>query len=140
MPVSISRSAEDIDFPTLYEWLGEAYWSKNRSQETIRKSIENSDVYVALEEGKMVGFARIVTDKATFAWLCDVYVHPDHRGQGISKAIMDVALDNPEYETVRWMLATRDAHGLYEQYGFTTSTETDRWMTRGFNVRPPRQG
>jgi GNAT superfamily N-acetyltransferase len=129
---------DDIDFPTLYAWLGEAYWSKNRSRETIDKSIANSDIYVALEDGKMVGFARIVTDKATFAWLCDVYVHPDHRGLGISKAIMDVALENPEYETVRWMLATRDAHGLYEQYGFTTSTETDRWMTRGFNVRPSR--
>lgn len=138
MALSISRRVEDIDFPKLYEWLGEAYWSKNRTSEAIDKSVQNSDIYVALERGEMVGFARIVTDRATFAWLCDVYVDPARRGQGISKALMDESLANPEYDGVRWLLGTRDAHGLYERYGFTTSTETDRWMTRGFNVRPPK--
>lgn len=128
-----------IDWPTLYAWLKDAYWSANRSQETIQKSIASSDIYVAREGERMVGFARVVSDRATFAWLCDVYVDPDLRGQGISKFLVEAILGNPEYETVRWMLATRDAHGLYEKYGFQTSTETDRWMTRGFNVRPPRE-
>lgn len=134
--LSITTDLADIDRETLYGWLADAYWSNNRSTETIERSIKNSDCYVALEEGTMVGFARVVTDRATFAWLCDVYVGPEHRGKGISKALMDRIIENPEYATVRWMLGTRDAHGLYERYGFTTSTETDRWMTRGFRMRP----
>jgi GNAT superfamily N-acetyltransferase len=138
MALTISTDPDRIDRPTLYAWLGEAYWSKNRSVETIEKSIRHSDVFVAFEDDKMVGFARVVTDRASFAWLCDVYVGPESRGKGVSKALVEAILANPEYETVRWMLATRDAHGLYEKYGFTLSTETDRWMTRGFNVRPPR--
>lgn len=135
--LSITTDPATIDRETLYEWLAEAYWSNNRSRETIDRSLENSDCYVALEDGRMVGFARVVTDRATFAWLCDVYVGPEHRGKGISKALMDRIIENPDYATVRWMLGTRDAHGLYEKYGFTTSTETDRWMTRGFRMRPP---
>lgn len=135
--LSITTDPAAIDRETLYEWLAEAYWSNNRSRETIDRSLENSDCYVALEDGRMVGFARVVTDRATFAWLCDVYVGPEHRGKGISKALMDRIIENPDYATVRWMLGTRDAHGLYEKYGFTTSTETDRWMTRGFRLRPP---
>lgn len=135
--LSITTDLAAIDRETLYEWLAEAYWSNNRSRETIDRSLENSDCYVALEDGRMVGFARVVTDRATFAWLCDVYVGPEHRGRGISKALMDRIIENPDYATVRWMLGTRDAHGLYEKYGFTTSTETDRWMTRGFRLRPP---
>lgn len=135
----ISSDPADIDWTLLLAWLREAYWSKTRSKETIEKGVQNSDSFIALDGDLMVGYARVVSDRATFAWLCDVYVHPDHRGRGISKALMDVALSHPDYETVRWMLATRDAHGLYERYGFTTSTETDRWMTRGFNIRPPRE-
>lgn len=135
--LSVTTDPATIDRETLYEWLAEAYWSNNRSRETIDRSLENSDCYVALEDGRMVGFARVVTDRATFAWLCDVYVGPEHRGKGISKALMDRIIENPDYATVRWMLGTRDAHGLYERYGFTTSTETDRWMTRGFRMRPP---
>lgn len=135
--LSITTDLAAIDRETLYEWLAEAYWSNNRSRETIDRSLENSDCFVALEDGRMVGFARVVTDRATFAWLCDVYVGPEHRGRGISKALMDRIIENPDYATVRWMLGTRDAHGLYEKYGFTTSTEMDRWMTRGFRLRPP---
>lgn len=138
MPLEISTDVSRIDRARLYAWLGDAYWSKTRSIEIIEKSLANSDCYSAFDGDEMVGFARVVTDGATFAWLCDVYVDPARRGAGVSKALMDVVLSNPEYDTVRWMLATRDAHGLYERYGFTTSVETDRWMTRGFNVRPPR--
>lgn len=136
----ITRNPDEIDRDLLYAWMAEAYWAKTRSRDTIERSLANSDIYAAFEGEIMVGFARVVTDGATFAWLCDVYVHPDHRGRGISTAMMDVVLNNPEYATVRWMLATRDAHGIYEKYGFVTSTETDRWMTRGFNVRPPVGG
>ena len=86
-------------------------------------------------DDEMVGFARVVTDRATFAWLCDVYIDPEHRGKGISKALMDFIMGIPDYSTVRWMLGTRDAHGLYEKYGFVTSAEPDRWMIKGFRNR-----
>lgn len=137
--LKISSDRGDIDLEKLYEWLAEAYWSNNRSRETIDTSLANSDCYVALEGERMVGFARVVTDRASFAWLCDVYVGPEDRGKGVSKAMMDAIMANPAYETVRWMLATRDAHGLYERYGFVTSTETDRWMVKGFRQRPPKE-
>lgn len=83
----------------------------------------------------MVGFARVVTDRATFAWLCDVYVDPEQRGKGISKSLMETIMADTNYATVRWMLGTRDAHKLYEKYGFESSTEPDRWMTKGFQSR-----
>lgn len=137
--LKISSDRGDIDLEKLYEWLAEAYWSNNRSRETIDISLANSDCYVALEGERMVGFARVVTDRASFAWLCDVYVGPEDRGKGVSKAMMDAIMANPHYENVRWMLATRDAHGLYERYGFVTSTETDRWMVKGFRKRPPKE-
>ncbi len=137
--LKISSDRGDIDREKLYEWLAEAYWSNNRSRETIDTSLENSDCFVALEGERMVGFARVVTDRASFAWLCDVYVGPEDRGKGVSKAMMDAIMANPHYETVRWMLATRDAHGLYERYGFVTSTETDRWMVKGFRKRPMKE-
>lgn len=136
--LKISSDRRDIDLEKLYEWLAEAYWSNDRSRETIDISLANSDCYVALEGERMVGFARVVTDRASFAWLCDVYVGPEDRGKGVSKAMMDAIMANPDYETVRWMLATRDAHGLYERYGFVTSTETDRWMVKGFRKRPQK--
>lgn len=125
----------DIDLSKLKLWLGEAYWSRLRTEEVIHKSLDHSDCFTALLNGEMVGFARVVTDRATFAWLCDVYVDAERRGQGISKALIDAIMANPEYSTVRWMLGTRDAHGLYEKYGFETSSEPDRWMTKGFRNR-----
>jgi GNAT superfamily N-acetyltransferase len=133
--VVVSTDRLDIDFSKLSAWLGEAYWSRLRTEDVIIKSLENSDCFTALQDGEMVGFARVVTDRATFAWLCDVYVDPEHRGTGISKVMMDEIMVRPEYETVRWMLGTRDAHGLYEKYGFESSTEPDRWMTKGFKSR-----
>lgn len=135
--MTLSFDASTIDRPTLYAWLGEAYWSKNRTEETIERSLDNSLCLSVWDVDTMVGFARVVTDYATFAWLCDVYVAPDRRGEGIGKVMVEAILNRDDLQTVRWMLGTRDAHPLYEQYGFQTSTETDRWMTRGFNVRPP---
>lgn len=134
--IEVKSGCEWVDRPRLYGWLSEAYWSKTRTQATIDRSLENSECWVALDDGEMVGFARVVTDLATFAWLCDVYVDPSRRGEGISKAMMNVVLSNDRYQGVRWMLGTRDAHGLYAQYGFESSNEADRWMIRGFNKRP----
>lgn len=136
--MTLSFDPAILDRPRLYAWLGEAYWSAGRRQDSIDRSLENSLCLSAWDGDEMVGFARVVTDYATFAWLCDVIVAPDRRGQGIGKTMVAAILAREDLATVRWMLGTRDAHTLYEQFGFETSTETDRWMTKGFNVRPPR--
>jgi len=137
--MTLSFDPTIIDRPSLYSWLGDAYWSKTRTQEQIDRSIDNSLCLSAWDDDRMIGFARVVTDFSTFAWLCDVIVDPACRGGGIGKAMVEALMGREDLSTVRWMLGTRDAHTLYERYGFQTSTETDRWMTKGFSMRPPRE-
>lgn len=136
--MTLSFDSSEIDLPTLFGWLREAYWSQNRSGETIECSIDNSLCLSAWDGDTMVGFARVVTDYATFAWLCDVIVAPDRRGQAIGKTMVQALMDREDLKTVRWMLGTRDAHSLYEQYGFQLADEPDRFMIKGFRPRPPR--
>lgn len=133
--IEISDDKERLDRSRVYEFLAGTYWANKRTQETIDKSIDGALCFSAWIDGTMVGFARVVTDKATFAWLCDVVVAPDLRSQGIGKAIVTYIMSYPGLETVRWMLGTRDAHELYTQFGFKTETEVDRWMTKGFGNR-----
>lgn len=135
MAIVVSRDKSLIDFERLLVWQADAYWSRERKPETIRQGIAESDCFVALDDGEMVAFARVITDHATFAWLCDVYVDPARRGEGISKQMMDFVFACPDYETVRWILGTRDAHALYERYGFKRVEEPDRFMTKGFRPR-----
>jgi len=135
--IEISRDKSRIDRARVYQWMGESYWADQRPHEVIDQSIEASDCWLAFDGNEMVGFARVITDGATFAWLCDVYVGEEFRGRGVSRALMDAIMGCCEYATVRWMLGTRDAHGLYEKYGFETSTVSDRWMVKGFRNRFP---
>jgi GNAT superfamily N-acetyltransferase len=81
-------------------------------------------------EGTQVGFARVVTDYATFGWLCDVFVDPKHRGRGLGKRIVAEVVEHPQLVFGRILLATRDAHGLYDQFGFIPLREASRWMER----------
>ncbi|QYK54269.1 MAG: GNAT family N-acetyltransferase [Fimbriimonadaceae bacterium] len=135
--IEISRDRKRLDRERIYQWMKESYWADERTQDVIDQSIENSECWSAFEDGVMVGFARVITDRATFAWLCDVYVGEEFRGRGVSTALMDAIMACEDYASVRWMLGTRDAHGLYEKYGFETSTVQDRWMTKGFRNRFP---
>lgn len=136
--IEISRDKLRINRARVYQWMGESYWADSRSREVIDQSIEGSDCWSAFDGDEMVGFARVVTDRATFAWLCDVYVGGEFRGRGVSTALMDAIMGCADYgESVRWMLGTRDAHGIYERYGFETSKVLDRWMTKGFRNRFP---
>ena len=128
--ISTDRSRLDVDL--VHRFLSEeAYWAKGRTREQVERSIENSVCYGAYAGDEQVGFARAVTDKATFAWLADVFVLPEHRGAGIGRKLVEAALADPDLADVyRWFLGTADAHGLYRRYGFEGLRESGRFMAR----------
>jgi GNAT superfamily N-acetyltransferase len=102
-----------------------------RPREVIDKSLANSLTFGVFFKGEQIAVARVVTDYATFGWICDVVVQENHRGKGISKALMDSIVSHPELKAMRrFILATRDAHSLYERYGFKDLKGDYRWMER----------
>ena len=127
---TLSTDPADLDRDAVFRYLhDEAYWSKGISRETFDRALDNSLNFTALRGSTVAGFARVVTDRATFAWLCDVFVLPAHRGNGVSRRLMDAVMTHPELAGLRnFLLATRDAHGLYEKFGFTPLAEPRRWM------------
>jgi GNAT superfamily N-acetyltransferase len=127
---TVSSDPADLDRDAVFRYLHhEAYWSKGVSRETFDRALDNSLNFTALRGSTVVGFARVVTDRATFAWLCDVFVLPEHRGRGVSRRLMDAVMTHPELAGLRnFLLATRDAHGLYEKFGFAPLAEPRRWM------------
>ena len=129
------------DFPSLnvdliHSYLSkESYWAQNIPREVVEKSISNSLCFGVYCKDNQIGFARIVTDKATFAYLADVFIIEEHRGKGLSKWLIEIIQAHPELQGFRrWMLGTRDAHGLYEQFGWTVLDEDTRkrFMQRHF--------
>lgn len=101
--------------------LKQSYWAAERSRETTEKSIENSICWGVYKDGEQVGFARIITDHATTFYVCDVIIHEKHREHGLGKRIVELAVNSDEYKDLFGILATRDAHGLYEKFGFTVN-------------------
>lgn len=134
--VRLSYSHQDLDFDLVYSILSTSYWSPDIRREVLERAIANSLVVVALlrnDDGteSQIGFARIISDGATFAYMCDVFVLESHRGRGISKQMINAADAHPEIgSTRRWMLATLDAHALYAQFGYTPLASPIRWMER----------
>ncbi|MGH8049476.1 MAG: GNAT family N-acetyltransferase [Arenimonas sp.] len=128
--IRISIDHADVDLDVVHAFLSqEAYWSKNIPRAIVKKAIENSYCFSAFIDDKQVGFARVVTDAATFAYLADVFVLPAYRGHGISKKLMQSVQSHPELQGMRrWMLMTADAHKLYESYGFSALSKPDRAM------------
>jgi GNAT superfamily N-acetyltransferase len=127
----ISTDPGLLDMGAICDFLSRAYWAKGRPRERIELSLQNSLVFGIFDNGRQIGLARVVTDYATFAWLCDVFVHEDYRKQGIGKWLMASILSHPELQGLRrFLLATRDAHGLYHQFGFTPMKDPERWMER----------
>ncbi|MBA4496067.1 GNAT family N-acetyltransferase [Paenactinomyces guangxiensis] len=118
LPYRISDCKDQLELDTIYTLLQTSYWAAGRTKETIEKSIENSLCVGIYGESGQVGFMRVVTDYATFSWVCDVIVHPDHRGKGLGKWMMQFLVEHPGVRHTHMTLGTRDAHGLYEQYGF----------------------
>jgi GNAT superfamily N-acetyltransferase len=128
----IDTDKRRLDLAAIHRFLSqEAYWAKDRTLEQTLTAIENSLCFGVYRGREQIGFARVITDKATFAYIGDVYILADHRGQGLSKWLMRTIIEQPDMQKLRrWLLATKDAHGLYEQYGFAVLVHPDRWMER----------
>jgi GNAT superfamily N-acetyltransferase len=130
-----------IDRDLVHGFLAASYWSKGIPREVFERSLANALCFSLYDGAAQVGFARVVTDRATFAYLADVFVLQAHRGRGLSKVIMEAVVAHPDLQGLRrWVLATRDAHGLYARYGFTPLAEParfmERWIGRSTSAEP----
>lgn len=121
-----------LDLDVIHNFLAhESYWAQGRTKELIERAIENSLVFGIYKGTQQIGFSRVVTDRATFAWLCDVFVLEPFRGLGLSKWMMEVVTSHPELQSLRrWLLGTRDAQELYRKYGFIELNGETIWMQR----------
>lgn len=128
----ISSDFADVDLDVVHGFLSrDAYWCRGITRERVERAARHSLCFSALLDGAQVGFARVVTDRATFGYLADVFVLPAFRGQGISQAMMAAILAHPELQGLRrFLLATSDAHGLYAKYDFQPITRPERFMER----------
>lgn len=125
----IRLGSEAMDVTAIHSFLSAAYWSQGIPIATVQKAIDNSICIGAFLGEVQVGFARATTDKATFAYIADVYVLEQHRGKGLSKKVLDVLFSNPDLQGLRrMMLATNDAHALYTHYGFTELADAGKIM------------
>jgi GNAT superfamily N-acetyltransferase len=128
---TISDDPARLDLDVIHGFLSRSYWSPGIPRETVARAIANSICFGVYLGGTQVGFARLVTDRATFAYLADVFVLEPHRGRGLSRALMELVLAHPEAQGLRrWLLATRDAHGLYRKFGFTELANPAMFLTR----------
>jgi len=125
----ISTDPARVDVELVHEFLTNSYWAKGIPLESVRLSIENSITFGVYHSQQLVGFARIISDLATFAYLADVFILPTHRGRGLSRWLMECIVSHPDLQGLRrWMLATQDAHGLYAKFGFSVIRSPERWM------------
>ena len=125
----ITAEKPRLDVAAIHAYLAQSYWSPGVPRAVVERAIENSLCFGVFHHGKQVGFARAVTDKATFAYLADVFILEPHRGKGLSKRLMKFVFAHPDLQGLRrFMLATKDAHGLYEQFGFTALANPARFM------------
>jgi GNAT superfamily N-acetyltransferase len=139
----ISTDPARVDVGVVHEFLTNCYWAKGIPAETVRRSIENSICFGVYHGKQQVGFARVISDQATFAYLADVFVLPPFRGRGLSRWLMECIVAHPDLQGLRrWMLGTQDAHGLYAKYGFTAVKSPEIWMEvhrSDIYARNPRQ-
>ena len=136
---TISTERARVNVEAVHEFLStRSYWARGRDFETVQRAVENSLPFGVYRDGRQVGFARVVTDYATFAWLADVYVLDEFRGGGLGKWLVEVVLSHPELQHLRrWILGTRDAHELYRRFGFTEIEEPQFYMHKLEARTPP---
>jgi GNAT superfamily N-acetyltransferase len=129
--LSITKDKARLDRQAIQEMLKETYWGKTRSIAEIEATIVNSRCYGLFLDNRQIGFARVLSDTVVFAYLMDVLVHKDFQGKGYAKVLLDHIFSDPEYANLhRWNLVTRDAHGLYKQYGFSTPASPEVYMEK----------
>ena len=137
---TISTDKGRLEFHVITDYLSRSYWAQGRSREVIEKSLQHSECFGLYDEkkqkGKQIGFARVITDYATFAYLADVFVLEAYQGRGLGKWLVKTVLSHPDLSTCRWELGTKDAHALYTQFGFQRPTN-DRVMKRVSVEREP---
>ena len=127
----LSTDKSKIDVEAVHHFLSHSYWAQNIPVEVVQKSIDNSLCFAIYHQQRLIGFARAISDFATFAYLADVFILPGERGKGLSKWLMEIIMDHPQLRGLRrFTLATRDAHGLYAQFGFTPFDKPERWMQK----------
>jgi GNAT superfamily N-acetyltransferase len=129
--ITVDTDKRRLDVERIHAFLTTSYWAKGIPLDVVRRSIERSLCFGLYDGDEQVGFARVVSDGATFAYLADVFVLDSHRGRGLGKLLVSEVLAHPELQGLRrWVLATRDAHALYAQHGFTPLSNPQRFMER----------
>ena len=127
----ISTEKAELDRSAIHEFLRNSYWATGIPRELLDRSIENSLCFGLYDGKRLVGFARVISDSATFGYLSDVFVVESHRGKGLATWFMETILAHPDLQGIRrWMLATRDAHGLYRKVGFSALSRPERIMEK----------
>jgi GNAT superfamily N-acetyltransferase len=125
----VTTDPSRFDVAAIHAFLDTSYWARGRPLAVVEKSIRGSLCFGVLEAGRQVGFARAVTDGATYAYLADVYVLESHRGRGVATWLMECVMSHPDLQGLRrFMLATKDAHGLYRKFGFAALARPERYM------------
>ncbi|MEO5683427.1 MAG: GNAT family N-acetyltransferase [Chitinophagaceae bacterium] len=119
-PYNISTNKAELDIGFIHGFLTQSYWAENIPLETVQRSIDGSMCFGIYKDLRQIGFARVITDYASFGYLADVFIDDNYRGQGLSKWLIEVIMGHPQLQGFRsWQLATKDAHGLYARYGFS---------------------
>jgi GNAT superfamily N-acetyltransferase len=126
---TVSTNTARFDVEMIYRFLTNCYWAEGVTREIVLRSIENAVCFGVFDGDKQVGFARVITDRATYAYIGDVFILESHRGRGLSKLLMTAVMEHPELQGFRrWSLVTNDAHGLYQQFGFKPPANPQRYM------------
>ncbi|HXF61948.1 MAG TPA: GNAT family N-acetyltransferase [Caldilineaceae bacterium] len=133
-PYTISTDPARLDLDAIYGYIRRSYWAAGRPRALMARALRHSLNFGVYHGEQQVGLARVITDYATYVYLCDVFILEEHQGQGLGKWLIEVVATHPALQTARrWTLATRDAHGLYSRYGFTPLADPDSLMER---IRP----
>jgi GNAT superfamily N-acetyltransferase len=126
---TISTDPARLDVDAICDFLTRAYWALGRPRERTERALNNSLVFGLYDGKQQIGIARVVSDYAVFAYLCDVFIHEDYRGHSLGKWLLETVMSHPDLQGLRrWTLATRDAHGLYRQFGWDDLHNPENWM------------
>lgn len=127
--ISINTDKSKLDVAYVHRYLSESYWAEGIPLDVVTRSIEGSICFGMYHGSRQIGFARVITDTATFAYLADVFIDEEFRGNGLAKWLMEVIMAHPALQGIRrFLLGTKDAHGLYKKFGFEPMTNVERWM------------